>query len=123
MGSLNRVTLIGNVGHAPQIKQLESGSKLAKFSFAVTETYKDKSGNKVSETEWINIIAWRNLAELVEKYVGKGSQLFIEGKMQTRKYTGTDQTEKTITEIICNKIVLLQSKKVEEPETSTEQDQ
>ena len=109
MGSLNRHTLIGNVGHEPQIKTTESGMKVAKFTFATTETYKDKSGNKVSETEWHNIVAWRSLADLVERFVKKGTQLFIEGKVIHRKYTGTDQTEKKITETICNKIVLLQS--------------
>jgi len=87
MNSLrNSVRLIGNLGGNPEIKELAQGKKLAKFSLATTENYKDADGNKVSETQWHNIIAWGRQADFAEKYLEKGNQIAIEGKLLTRTY-------------------------------------
>ena len=84
--SVNKVILVGNVGRDPEIKHLDKGVAVAKFSLATTENYTSKTGEKVSNTEWHNIVAWRGLAEVVEKYVKKGSQLYIEGRLRTNSY-------------------------------------
>jgi len=84
--SVNKVILVGNVGRDPEIKHLDKGVAVAKFSLATTENYTSKTGEKVSTTEWHNIVAWRGLAEVVEKYVKKGSQLYIEGRIRTSSY-------------------------------------
>ena len=84
--SVNKVILVGNVGRDPEIKHLDKGVAVAKFSLATTENYTSKTGEKVSTTEWHNIVAWRGLAEIVEKYVKKGSQLYIEGRIRTSSY-------------------------------------
>jgi single stranded DNA-binding protein (ssb) len=88
--SINKVLLIGNVGKDPDIRHLENGAVVASFSLATTERFKDKTGAVQDQTEWHNIVCWRNLAEIVEKYVTKGSQVYIEGKIRTRSWT--DQT-------------------------------
>jgi len=80
--SINKVILVGNVGKDPEVRYLDSGVAVANFPFATSETYKNKQGEKVTNTEWHNIVMWRGLAEVVEKYVNKGSQLYIEGKSE-----------------------------------------
>ena len=82
----NKVQLIGNLGKDPEIITLENGSKLAKFSLATNENYKDKNGEKQSKTEWHNLIAWNKTAELIEKYVTKGKEIAIEGKLSNKSY-------------------------------------
>jgi single-strand DNA-binding protein len=84
--SVNKVILVGNVGRDPEIRHLDKGVAVARFSLATTENYTAKTGEKVSNTEWHNIVAWRGLAEVVEKYVKKGSQLYIEGRLRTNSY-------------------------------------
>jgi single-strand DNA-binding protein len=84
--SVNKVILVGNVGRDPEVRHLDKGVAVARFSLATTENYTSKTGEKVSNTEWHNIVAWRGLAEVVEKYVKKGSQLYIEGRLRTRDY-------------------------------------
>lgn len=84
--SVNKVILVGNVGRDPEIRHLDKGVAVARFSLATTENYTSKTGEKVSNTEWHNIVAWRGLAEVVEKYVKKGSQLYIEGRLRTNSY-------------------------------------
>lgn len=91
----NKVQLIGNVGNAPEIKTLESGKKVANFSLATNEFYKNSDGKKVQNTQWHNIIAWGKIAEIVEKYVGKGKKVAIEGKLTSHSYdteTGENDT-------------------------------
>ncbi len=103
---VNKVILIGNVGKDPEVKHLENGTTLAKFSLATTEVYK-KDNEKRSTTEWHNIVAFRNLGDIVKNYVKKGDALYIEGKIQTRSWEDKDGNRKYITEILCNNIQML----------------
>ena len=107
MASMNKVILIGNVGKDPEVRHLESGVVNAQFSLATNETYKNKSGEKVTNTEWHNIVLWRGLAEIAEKYVKKGSTLLIEGKIRTRSYDDKDGNKKYITEIVADQMQLM----------------
>ena len=104
--SVNKVILVGNVGRDPEIKHLDKGVAVAKFSLATTENYTSKTGEKVSTTEWHNIVAWRGLAEVVEKYVKKGSQLYIDGRIRTSSYE-KDGVKHYTTEINADTIKLL----------------
>ncbi len=108
--SVNKVILIGNVGKDPEVRHLEGGTSVASFPLATSETYKNKSGEKVTNTEWHNIVAWRGLADVVEKYVKKGSQLFIDGKIRTRSYNDKEGNKKYITEIFAESLRLLGKK-------------
>ncbi len=103
----NKVQLIGNVGNEPEITNLESGKKVAKFSMATNESYKDSKGEKVTNTQWHNIVAWGKIAEIVEKYVGKGKEVAIEGKLTSRSYEDKDSLKRYITEVVANEILLL----------------
>ncbi|MBQ2243748.1 MAG: single-stranded DNA-binding protein [Bacteroidales bacterium] len=105
--SLNKVMLIGNVGKDPEVRHLESGATTASFTLATTERYKDKNGETKDQTEWHNIVCWRALADLVEKYVRKGSQLYIEGRIRTRSYTDRDGNTRYITEITADNLQML----------------
>lgn len=107
MASMNKVILIGNVGKDPEVRHLESGVVNAQFSLATNETYKNKSGEKVTNTEWHNIVLWRGLAEIAEKYVKKGSTILIEGKIRTRSYDDKDGNKKYITEIVADNMQLM----------------
>lgn len=98
--------LIGNVGKDPEVKYLEGGVAVAKFPLATTETYKNREGQKVEQTEWHNVVLWRGLAEVAEKYVTKGKQLYIEGKIRTRSYE-ENNVKKYFTEIIADSMTLL----------------
>jgi single-strand DNA-binding protein len=109
MSGVNKVILVGHVGKDPEVKYLEGNTAVAKFSLATTETYKNKEGNKVESTEWHNIVMWNKLAEIVEKYVRKGKQLYIEGKIRTRTY-GEGENKKYFTEIIADQMTMLGSK-------------
>ncbi len=107
----NKVQLIGNLGNAPEIKTTESGKKLAKFSVATNETYQNSKGEKVKETQWHNLIAWGKIAEIAEKYLSKGSEVAIEGKLVNRNYEDKEGNKKYITEIQINELLLLGAKK------------
>ncbi len=102
--------LIGHLGMNPEVKNLETGSKLAKFSIATNESYKNAEGERVTETEWHNIIAWNKTAELVEQYLEKGREVALEGKLTTRSWRDEQGNKKYITEVVCNEILLLGSK-------------
>ncbi len=106
----NKVQLIGNLGNSPEIITMESGKKLAKFSIATNETYKNAQGEKVTDTQWTNIVAWNKTAEIVEKYLEKGNQIAIEGKLTTRSYDDKDGNKRYITEVVCNELLMLGSK-------------
>jgi single-strand DNA-binding protein len=95
----NKVILIGNLGADPDIRVLDSGAKVAKFRIATNENYRDKSGEWQTITEWHNIVAWRGLAERVERDLQKGTQVFVEGKITHRKYTDKDNIERYMTDI------------------------
>lgn len=99
--SVNKVILIGHVGKDPEVKHLEGGVTVAKFSLATNETYTDKSGQKVNQTEWHNIVVWRGLAETVEKYVKSGKLLYIEGKLKTTSYDDKDGNKRYTTNVVC----------------------
>jgi len=106
----NKVQLIGNLGNAPEIITLDSGKKLAKFSIATNESYKNAKGEKVQDTQWHNIVTWNKTAEIVEKYLEKGKEVAVEGKLTTRSYDDKDGNKRYITEIVCNELLLLGGK-------------
>lgn len=103
----NKVQLIGNLGNDPEILTLESGKKLAKFSIATNENYKNAQGEKVTDTQWHNIIAWGKTADIVEKYVGKGKEVAIEGKLTSRSYDTKEGEKRYVTEVVCNELLML----------------
>ncbi len=107
MHGINKVQLIGNVGRDPKTKYLESGVPVTTFSFATSETHRKKDGNRITATEWHNIVLWRGLAELAEKYVRKGDPLFIEGKLHTRTWEDRDGNLRRTTEIVANNLIML----------------
>lgn len=107
--SVNKVILIGNVGKDPEVTYIKEDVPVAKFSLATSETYRDKNGEKVTNTEWHNIVVWRGLAKVVENYVKKGSKLYIEGKLTHRQYEVDGQT-KYFTEIVCRELTMLDSR-------------
>ncbi len=113
MAGVNKVILIGNLGRDPEIRTIESGAKVANFSLATTESYV-KDGNRIEQTEWHRVTVWRGLADIAEKYLHKGKQVFIEGRISTRKYTDKDGVEKQITEILGLNMTLLGSGKRED---------
>ncbi|MBS1738859.1 MAG: single-stranded DNA-binding protein [Bacteroidetes bacterium] len=106
----NRVQLIGNLGKAPEVKNTESGKKLAKFSIATNESYRNAKGEKVTDTQWHNVIAWGTTADFVEKYLEKGTEVVIEGKLMNNSYTDKDGNKKYNTEIQVLEIMLLGGK-------------
>lgn len=112
----NKVQLIGRVGKSPDIKTLESGRKVTNFSLATNEFYTNSEGERVENTQWHNIVAWGKLAEIVEKYVGKGKEIALEGKLSSRTYE-TDAGEKRyVTEVVADEILLLGVKDNGNPE-------
>ncbi len=106
----NKVQLIGNLGNNPEVITLDSGKKLAKFSIATNDSYTNAKGEKIIDTQWHNVIAWNKTAEMVEKYLVKGKEIAVEGKLTSRSYDDKDGTKKYITEIVCNEILFLGSK-------------
>jgi single-strand DNA-binding protein len=103
----NKVQLIGNLGANPEVKNTESGKKLARFSIATSESYRNAKGDRVSETQWHNVVAWGKVADIVEKYLLKGSEVALEGKLIYRNYNDKDGNKKYITEIQVNELLLL----------------
>lgn len=108
--SVNKVFLIGNVGKDPEVRHLENGGPVVRFSLATSETYRNKNDEKVTTTEWHNIVIWRRLAEIVEKYVKKGSKLFIEGRVTYRSWDDKEGNKKYITEIVGTSMQMLDKK-------------
>lgn len=106
-GMKNRVQLIGNVGNDPEIKTLENGSKLANLNIATTERYKNDKGEKVEQTEWHRVTAWGKVAEIIEKYVEKGKEIGVEGKLIHRSYDDKNGEKRYITEVVVSEILLL----------------
>ncbi len=103
----NNVQLIGHLGQKPEIITLESGKKMARFSLATNDTYKNAKGEKVENTDWHNIVAWNKTAELVEMFLDKGKQVAISGKLTTRTWDDKDGNKKYITEIVCKELLML----------------
>ena len=106
----NKVQLIGNLGNAPEIKNTENGKKLARFSIATNENYRNAKGEKVTETTWHNLVAWGKVADLAEKFLLKGTEVVIEGKLINRSYTDKDGNKKYISEVQVNELLLLNGK-------------
>ncbi|MFZ7145677.1 MAG: single-stranded DNA-binding protein [Bacteroidota bacterium] len=115
MSGVNKVILVGHVGKDPEVKYLEGGVALARFPLATSESYKNKEGQKIETTEWHNIVLWRGLAEIVEKYVRKGKMVYIEGKIKTRQY-GDENNKKYITEIVAEEMTMLGGPRTDNPE-------
>lgn len=111
MNSLkNKVQLIGNLGNDPEIIALDSGKKLAKFSIATNETYKNAQGEKVTDTQWHNVVAWGKLAEITENHLSKGKEVMIEGKLTSRSYETKTGEKRFITEVVCQELLMLNNK-------------
>ncbi len=108
MAGVNKVILIGNLGADPEIRHLQNGASVANFRLATSETYKDKTtGERREQTEWHNVVAWRGLAEITEKYVRKGSKVYVEGKLRTRQWQDKENNTRYTTEIVADEMTLL----------------
>ena len=103
----NKVQLIGNLGNAPEVKTFDGGKKVVKMSIATNESYKNKKGEKVTETFWHNLVAWGKTADIAEKYLNKGSEVAIEGKLTNRSYTDKEGKKKYVTEVQVNELLIL----------------
>ena len=124
MAGVNKVMLIGNLGKDPEVRYLDSGVAVANFSLATTESYKNKDGERVSQTEWHNIVLWRGLAEVAEKWLKKGSSVYIEGRIRTRKWEDKEGNARYSTEILGDNMTMLGGKPASEtsPVISEESD-
>ena len=105
--TLNKVMLIGNVGKDPEPRHLENGTMIVTITVATTERYKDRNGEVKEQTEWHNVVCWRSLAEIVDKYVRKGTQLYIEGKLRSRSWEDQNGQKRYVTEIVADVLRLL----------------
>jgi single-strand DNA-binding protein len=106
----NKVQLIGNLGQNPEVRTFDNGKAVARFSLATTDSYRDVSGKKITETQWHNLVAWGNLAKLVEKYLIKGSEVAVEGKLTHRAYDDKDGKKCFYTEVVMSEMVMLRGK-------------
>ena len=106
----NRVQLIGHLGNDPEVKTFDGNRTLAKFSMATNEVYKKEGGEKVSETQWHNIVAWNGTAKIIEKLLKKGSEVIVEGKLTSRSWDDKEGNKHYMTEVVANEILLLKSK-------------
>ena len=110
MAGVNKVILIGNLGKDPEVRHLEGGTAVASFPLATSETYKDKNGQRIEQTEWHNIVVWRGLAEVAEKYLKKGMTIYVEGKLRTRAWEDKDKVKRYTTEIVGDAFTMLGKK-------------
>jgi single-strand DNA-binding protein len=118
--SVNKVILVGNVGKDPETRYLDEGTAISKFPLATSETYRNRDGERVSTTEWHNVVLWRGLAQVAEKYVKKGTQLYIEGRIKTRSYDDSEGNKKYITEIVGDQMQMLGRRPDDESEQGME---
>ncbi|MDX2046639.1 MAG: single-stranded DNA-binding protein [Chitinophagaceae bacterium] len=107
MRGVNRVMLIGNLGKDPDVQFLEGNIAVAKFPLATTETYKDRAGKLISQTEWHTVVLWRGLAELAQKYLHKGSLIYVEGRLRTRSWEDKEGNRKFATEVVGDNLIML----------------
>jgi len=107
MAGVNKVILVGNLGKDPEVRHLENGRAVANFSIATSETYKNKQGEKVTNTEWHNVVLWTPLAEIAERFLKKGGQVYIEGKLTTRSWDDQDGNKRYTTEVVGRELTLL----------------
>ena len=110
MAGINKVILVGNLGKDPEVRAVGTDKKVASFSLATTESYKNKSGERVDQTEWHNIVFWGPIVDVIERYLRKGSQIYVEGKIRTRSYDDKDGIKKYITEIVGETMTMLGTK-------------
>jgi single-strand DNA-binding protein len=110
MAGVNKVILVGNLGKDPEVRHLENGRAVANFSLATSETYKNKQGERVTNTEWHNVVLWSPIAEIAEKFLKKGNQVYIEGKLTTRSWDDQDGNKRYTTEVVGNNLTLLGTK-------------
>jgi single-strand DNA-binding protein len=110
MAGINKVILVGNLGKDPEVRHLESGAAVANFPIATSETYTDKNGQKITQTEWHNVVLWRRNAEIAEKYLSKGRQVYIEGKLRTRNWQDREGNTRYTTEVVGDLLQLLGSR-------------
>ncbi len=123
MSGVNKVILIGNLGKDPEVKYLDNGVAVANLSLATSENYKNKDGEKVTQTEWHDIVLWRGLAEVAEKYLKKGSSVYIEGKLRTNKWVDKDENTRYKTEVLADKLTMLgRSQNQEQSSESSSED-
>ncbi|MCZ6519955.1 MAG: single-stranded DNA-binding protein [Bacteroidetes bacterium] len=108
----NRVQLIGNLGKDPEIRNLENGKTVANFSMATSETYRNNGGEKITDTQWHNLVAWGKTAEIIEQYLQKGSEVAVEGKLIHRSYEAKDGQKRYVTEIVVDELLMLRGKPV-----------
>lgn len=121
--TLNKVMLIGNVGKDPEVHFTPSGVKVAQLRLATSETWKDKDGAVQEHTDWHTIIAWRGLADVIERLVRRGSRLYVEGKIQSRSFDDRDGNKKYVTEIIADSLLVLDAKRHDQPSNTNEAEQ
>ena len=114
-GSLNKVILIGNLGADPEVREMGDGTKMAKFSIATTERYKNREGDRIANTEWHNIVLWRGIAEVAEKYLKKGDSVCVEGKLKTRSWEDENGVKKYATDIQGDSMTMLGSRRDNDP--------
>lgn len=110
MAGVNKVILVGNLGKDPEVRHLEGGAAVANFPIATTEIYKDKTGQRQEQTEWHNIVVWRGLAEVAEKYLKKGMTIYIEGKLRTRSWDDKEGNKRYTTEVVGDTFTILSKK-------------
>jgi len=110
MAGVNKVILVGNLGKDPEVRHLENGRAVANFSLATSESYKNKQGERVTTTEWHNIVLWSPIAEIAEKFLKKGNQVYIEGKLTTRSWDDQEGNKRYTTEVVGNNLTMLGSK-------------
>lgn len=118
MAGVNKVILVGNLGKDPEIRQLENGTKVASFSLATTESYKGKDGNKVEQTEWHNIVLWRGLAEVAERFLKKGNTIYVEGKIRSRSWEDKEGNKRYTTEIVGDNMTMIGGRRDADSTTS-----
>lgn len=107
MSGVNKVILVGRLGADPEVRTLENGTKVSSIRLATSERYKDRNGNQQESTEWHNVVLWRGLADITEKYLKKGDQVYIEGRIKTRKWTDKDGNDRYSTDIVANEMTML----------------
>lgn len=110
MSGVNKVILLGNLGKDPEVRYLDNGVAVANFSLATSENYKNKQGERVSQTEWHNVVFWRGLAEVAEKYLKKGDSIYLEGKIRTRKWEDKEGNTRYSTEVLADNMTMLGKK-------------
>ena len=123
MSGVNKVILIGNLGKDPEVRYLDNGVAVANISLATSENYKNKQGERITQTEWHDVVLWRGLAEVAEKYLKKGASVYVEGKLRTNKWVDKDENTRYKTEVLADKLTMLgRSQNQQESTESTSED-